>query len=169
MVAFFEPPAVVRWGGELMRRPYWKLLGGSYTPEQERAIIERRMREINSETPSQNGSRAAAPPLLPPSASQRPRRGRAPRSASNARRGPRRGCSTRSSSRGGDSGDEDSSEPPGGRRPTAGNAQLPLDPAELAELSAPERGAIYKALGLGVLHIAGIEETVRAVLRGEAP
>jgi hypothetical protein len=40
-----------------------------------------------------------------------------------------------------------------------------LDPAELAELSAPERGAIYKSRDLGVLEIASVEEAVRLVLR----
>lgn len=48
-----------------------------------------------------------------------------------------------------------------------GDAQLPLDPAELAQLSAPERGLLYRQLGLCVLQRAAAEEAVRAVLAGQ--
>ncbi len=43
-------------------------------------------------------------------------------------------------------------------------AQLPLDPNELAQLPAPQRGAIYNALGLHALQRAAAEEAVRAVI-----
>jgi hypothetical protein len=45
-------------------------------------------------------------------------------------------------------------------------AQLPVDPVELAELTAPERGVIYDTLGLHALQRAAAEEATRAVLRG---
>lgn len=43
-------------------------------------------------------------------------------------------------------------------------ARLPLDPTELAQLPAPERGAIYDALGLHALQRIAAEEAVRAVI-----
>ena len=41
-------------------------------------------------------------------------------------------------------------------------AQLPVDPVALAELTAPERGAIYHDLGLHALQRASAEDAVRA-------
>jgi hypothetical protein len=46
------------------------------------------------------------------------------------------------------------------------NAALPLEPGELATLSTPERGAIYRALDLHPLEIAAAEEACRAVVAG---
>ena len=44
-------------------------------------------------------------------------------------------------------------------------AELPLDPVELAarRLSTPERGRLYRELGLCPLQIAAVEEAVRLV------
>ncbi|MEK6327487.1 MAG: hypothetical protein AABM66_08200 [Actinomycetota bacterium] len=44
--------------------------------------------------------------------------------------------------------------------------ELPVDPAELAKLTAPERGRIYRKLELHPLQIASAEEAVTAVIRG---
>jgi hypothetical protein len=43
---------------------------------------------------------------------------------------------------------------------------LPLNPAEVAQLSSPERGALYRDLELSTLQIAAIEEAVRRVIAG---
>ena len=44
--------------------------------------------------------------------------------------------------------------------------KLPLDPVQLAPLTSPERGAIYREAGLDPLQIDAIEQAVRLVLRG---
>jgi hypothetical protein len=43
-------------------------------------------------------------------------------------------------------------------------ADLPLDPAELAELTAPERGRIYDELGLDWAQRAEAEHAVRLAI-----
>jgi hypothetical protein len=48
-------------------------------------------------------------------------------------------------------------------------AGLPLDPHELADLTAPERGRAYEAAGLDALQRIAAEEAVRAMLAGRYP
>ena len=45
-------------------------------------------------------------------------------------------------------------------------ARLPLDPQALAKLTTPERGEIYKTLGLDRLQIASAEDAVHHVVAG---
>lgn len=45
--------------------------------------------------------------------------------------------------------------------------EIPLDPVQLAQLSAPERGKVYRRAGLDRLQIAASEDAVRLVLRRE--
>jgi hypothetical protein len=47
-----------------------------------------------------------------------------------------------------------------------GDARLPLDPAELARLSSPERGQLYGELGLDYLQRAAAEGAVQAIFAG---
>jgi hypothetical protein len=44
------------------------------------------------------------------------------------------------------------------------DAVLPIDPEAAAKLSTPERGELYRQLGLDALQIAAAEEAVRAVI-----
>ena len=46
------------------------------------------------------------------------------------------------------------------------SGQRPLDPIELAELSAPQRGDLYRALDLNRAQIGAAEDGVRQVLAG---
>lgn len=44
---------------------------------------------------------------------------------------------------------------------------LPIDPVDVAKLSTPARGDVYRALDLHPVQIAAIEDAVRLVRRGE--
>jgi hypothetical protein len=46
------------------------------------------------------------------------------------------------------------------------SAELPLDPFEVAELQAPERGALHRKAGLDPLQVDAVEQAVRLVLAG---
>lgn len=46
---------------------------------------------------------------------------------------------------------------------------LPLDPIEVAQLTSPDRGKLYRDLRLCPLQIVAIEEAVRRVVAGAYP
>ncbi len=124
------------------QRPSW-YIGPEHSDEEARAIIARRMREIRAE---ERPHVTAPAPVRRSNGHRRQSRPAPVRSRGSRRSGARA------------SPDDDPSD-------LAAAARLPLDPAELAELSAPERGAIYKALSLGALQIASAEDAVRLVIR----
>ena len=46
------------------------------------------------------------------------------------------------------------------------DAGLPVDPEAVAKLNSPERGKLYRELGLHPVQVAAAEEAVRAVIAG---
>jgi hypothetical protein len=125
-------------------RPWW-YLDGSQTPEEERAIIARRVRQIGLEARTRPADLSRV----------RPPRGRAPRQANNApRRRTPEGGPQKETARDGPSPDDPHLQP-----------QLPLDVGHLANLLAHQRAALYSELDLDPEQRAAAEEGVRAAIR----